>query len=236
MLRSCTVMLAALVVVASSARADSLSNLPPSDEYRLSVEAVRNVLAPFRTLSEMVGFAGTNPSRCIQVDRPSVICVWSLSKQQVGWRPLANALGTGDRLNLVCQFPADEGPRVLDACSAHAKRSNRTYYRKQNTGSTNGVRKSNRNSDDLQGTAQRQIDQARTAFALSTLVGDAPASCRFGETESVCSWPTDASTYGHGTLALSIRASYSKKVTLTCRLPVDGGPRAPDACSVSIGG
>ena len=236
MLRSSALALAACFALAPSAGADSLSRLPPADEYTLSVQGVRETLAPYQSLPEMAVFAGANPVRCVPVDRPSLICVWSLSKKQVGWRPLATALGTGDRLNLVCQFPADGTPRATASCSAHPRRSNRTWYRAQREGNTSGARRSNRSDGDFELDAHRLLDRAVSVFDLSTLVGDAPTSCLIGDDESLCTWRTDASTYGHGTVALIIGAAFSKKVTLLCRLPLDGGPRAPDACSASVGG
>lgn len=236
MLRSPARAFAGLLVLAASAGADSLSSLPPSDEYTLSVEGVRELLAPYGRLPEMVVFAGANPERCVPVDRPTVICVWSLSRQEVGWAPLATALDTGDRLNLVCQFPADGTPRAPASCSVHPRRSNRAWYRAQRHGHTSGARKSKRSDDDFEQGAQHLLDRAVTVFDLSTLVGDAPESCVFGDDEAFCVWRTDASTYGHGTIALTIGASFSKKVTLSCRVPLAGGARSPDACTAAIGG
>ena len=51
----------------------------------------------------------------------------------------------------------------------------------------------------------------------------------------VCLWRASARTYGHGTLAMSIGAPKTKRVRMHCRLPTDGGHRAPDSCSVEIG-
>lgn len=52
----------------------------------------------------------------------------------------------------------------------------------------------------------------------------------------MCIWRSDSGTYGHGTLAMSIEANFSKKIDLNCSLPADGTPRAPDSCDVYISG
>jgi hypothetical protein len=88
---------------------------------------------------------------------------------------------------------------------------------------------------ELTAEAQQHIAGARTAFELSTLVGDAPFECRSEETRVLCTWKATSGTYGHGTLAMSIGADMGKKVRLHCALPVDATPRAPDSCRVEIG-
>ncbi len=218
-----------------SAGADSLSDLPPAAGFRASIAGVRHTLAPHRTYNEMIEFVGARPERCVPVSQKSLICVWGLSKREPGWRPLASALGTGDRLNLVCEFPASKGPRAEASCSAHAQRSNRAYYRifvvkKRGQRKTPDWRSKSQRSE-----AQKLIDSATTAFALSTLVGDAPDQCATSPSQTHCVWKTDARTYGHGTLAVSIGANFSKKVRLSCSLPVTGGPRDQHSCSAQIG-
>lgn len=80
------------------------------------------------------------------------------------------------------------------------------------------------------------LADARNAFELSALVGDAPDYCQSEIGEQVhCLWRTTAATYGHGTLAMTIGAPFRKKVRLSCRLPVQGSPRGAKSCVVTIG-
>jgi hypothetical protein len=227
-------------VAISTAVAQKLSDLTPAEEARGSVANVRGFLAPYQNEAEMSHFVGAQPKRCEDVGLDRSICVWSLSKRESGWRPLAGVLYTRDRLNLVCEFAADDAPRAENSCSAHAQRSNRRYYRSQlNAGSSGGRAPSYlkaRTRASLESQAQKLIANSKTAFALSTLVGDAPVECRSTANRVYCTWKTNAGTYGHGTLAMSIGASLRKKVRMGCMLPADGSPRAPDACSVTIGG
>ncbi len=227
------------VLVASSARADGLAGLTPAEEYRGSIETVRETLAPHRTLTDISAFVGNTPARCQGVPRGASICVWHLGSKESGWRALAKVLRTGDRLNLVCELPPDESPRGKDSCSVHSQRSNRTYYRREASGAERFGRPTRRLSgamERLAVEAKQHLAGLRTAFELSTLMGDAPSECRSEPTRVHCSWRGTSGTYGHGTLAMSIGADMSKKVRLNCALPADGTPRAPDSCTVNIGG
>lgn len=239
MVRWLLIALSALTVSHLSACAGRISDLPPSVEFQGSILRVRHALAPHRAFSEMVAFVGAPPERCVPVSQQSQICVWALSKLDPGWRPLASALDTGDRLNLVCEFPGSQGPRAEASCSARAQRSNRTYYRnriltvmerRQLKRKTADWRTESSGSE-----AQELVDSATTAFELSTLVGDAPDQCIESSSQTHCVWKTDARTYGHGTLAASIGADFRKKVRLSCSLPVSGAPRDQNSCIVRIG-
>jgi len=228
-------LLTGLFAVAVPVSADRLSELSPAVEYRESISGAQHILGPHQTLSAMVVFVGTGPERCVPFFEESLICVWPLSKRDPGWRPLASALGTGDRLNLVCEFPKNDIPRAEESCSVHAQRSNRKYYRTLNTRKRGQRKIRARRSESRRVEAQQLIDSATTVFELSTLVGDAPDQCDMAGREIFCVWKTDAGTYGHGTLALSIGASFHKKVRLSCALPVDSSPRKLHSCTAQIG-
>ena len=222
------------------AGADGRSGLPHAEEYRESISLVRDVLAPRQTRGDMIDLVGATPLRCVDVPGGAEICVWSLSKREAVWWPLAELLDTGDRLNLICEFPANDAPRSKDSCSVHTKRSNRGYYRDQLRGRRPGAsmrRKSGARVPraELKAQAQQVLTDARTAIELSTLVGDAPEDCRSRDAVIVCVWKSNAGTYGHGSLAISIDADSGKRVRMNCRLPADGAPRDADACRVEIG-
>ena len=85
--------------------------------------------------------------------------------------------------------------------------------------------------------ASQLLDQSKTAFQLSTLVGDAPTSCFYASASSmVCRWKTHNGTYGHGTLAHLIGSRILETASFySCELPRDGSPRGPDSCTVEVG-
>ena len=237
MVRLLFVVLSALTVSQLPACAGRISDLPPASEFQVSILRVRHALAPHRAFSEMVAFVGAPPERCVPVSERSKICVWALSKREPGWRPLASALDTGDRLNLVCEFPGTQGPRAEASCSAHAQRSNRTYYRNRTLRERRQLKRKTADwrTESSGSEAQELVDSATTAFELSTLVGDAPDQCIESFSQTHCVWKADARTYGHGTLAASIEASFRKKVRLSCTLPVSGSPRDQNSCIAHVG-
>lgn len=210
----------------------------PAQRIRESISLMREVLAPYKTEAEMNVLIGVPPTRRIEVPGGVVISVWPLSKKEAGWWPLAEVLNTGDRLNLICKFPTKGGPRSEDSCGVHRSRSNRAYYRNLINPRQKKIKPRRSGSrqvrEALMTSAQQLLAEARTAFEVSILVGEGPHFCRAGYASSLCSWRLNSHSYGHGTLAMTIEANFTKKIDLTCLLPADGTPRAADSCDVYI--
>ena len=73
--------------------------------------------------------------------------------------------------------------------------------------------------------------------AMSHLMGALPNVCeRPSEGERLCIWRTTKWTYGHGTVAASLKVRSSKKVRLHCQFPIDGSERRADRCFARVGG
>jgi len=210
---------------------------PPAEKMQNSVDMTRFVVGPHRTLSEMNAFVGAAPERCEEISNTTRICLWSLSKSESGWRPLAAALATGDRLYLLCEFPKDNGPREELSCSAHPKRSNRSYFRSRLRKNDRRMSRTNREriAEEESEKSNALLAEALTVFEISTLVGDIPDECYTNAETVYCAWGTHKGTYGHGTLAMAIEASFSKKVKLRCSLPADGEDREKGSCQAAIG-
>lgn len=238
--RTIRLVLSLFAISAACANAKPLAKLTPAQEYNGATASVREVLEPHGTESEIISFSGSLPRRCIKVSGGTRICVIPLNNRNSGWSPLAAELDTGDRLNLLCEFYEDDRERAPDSCSVHAQRSNRRYYSKKIPKNRGNKRVQKRvileAKSHLKKQANELIDGARTALELSNLMGDAPYDCHPSAESYVCSWLGSNATYGHGTLAMSIGVPFRKKVRLLCTLPSDGSPRAPDSCTVSIGG
>ena len=230
--------LAALPAADTDAKEKKHISLSPAEEYNVSLEATRNTMDHAQTQRDVSKFVGGPPIHCVNGAKDSTLCVWPLSKKQRGWWPLAGALRTGDRLNLICEFPANDEPRPNDSCSVHSQRSNRGMIKGTTKVPTGGrmPRRVNNKSVAVKKMASQLLDQSKTAFQLSTLVGDAPDSC-FNASASfmVCRWKTHNGTYGHGTLAHLIGTNFGDRVVLFCELPRDGSPRGPDSCTVEVG-
>ena len=207
--------------------------LSPMDEYRLSVSTAQDVLAPYETLTQMIGFAGTHPDRCVPVTAISVICVWSLDRPGAGWQALAAIMGEKWMINLLCEFPLDDTARAPNSCSAHRNVSNRGYWNRRGYTTVWNARY----SEDLRlisNDARDLLDGATTAFQLSTVVGDAPQVCVPANQYMLCTWETNKFKYGHGTLAVIAGTGLHAQARLNCTLPSDGAPRVSALCSASI--
>ena len=183
--------LAALPAADSDAKEKKHISLSSAEEYKVSLKATRKTMPFAETQKDVSKFIGAPPTHCVNGAKDSTICVWRLSKRQQGWWPLAGALRTGDRLNLVCEFPANDEPRPTDSCSVHSQRSNRGMIKGRTEVPTGGSmpRRVNNKSLAVKKMASQLLDQSKTAFQLSTLVGDAPDSCFNASASSmVCRW------------------------------------------------
>jgi hypothetical protein len=226
-------MVLALPLVATAA----CRTTPPTHDTRIAVEAA---MGDARTRAAIDDFVGHGPARCISVTRRDEICTWMLAGQSTAWRPLADTIPSSDRLNLLCVVPADGSPRAAASCSVHPRRSDRQRWGppKQGAAGHKGRRRVPERAqvrDDLARKAQAEIDAARTLADLSRLMGDAPDECVAAGADQTCLWRTTRYTFGHGMVAASIQAPMSKKVRLTCVVPVDEGPRDANSCSAVIG-
>jgi hypothetical protein len=177
--------------------------------------AAADVLAA-KTRGEMLQVTTLDPQRCTWSRAGFELCVWKLGDRNSAWYTLAESLGTRYRVNLICEFPTGGGPRERD-CVAVPAASPPT------TGS--GARRVRITTSE----AQAQLDAAKTAWELTSLVGDVPARCsKVDDATQFCVWQASNHTRGFATLMrlLDKRA----RVQLSCRLPHDGGPREPGSC------
>ncbi len=239
--RSTALLLLALILSPTflvGSAAVALPHLTPSPEVQ---ERVSLVLARATTKRALARFLKSAPNVCIQVSSTTELCDWILERSDAGWRPLAAAISSDDRILVLCEIPLGSSPREADSCTAHPRRSNRKEFK---TGSRHNAARHSKYAIKHPGSRQRQlsemanqaIDDAQTIVELSRLVGQAPSHCtdkRDGDL--ICVWKATARSYGHGTLAVAIRAPFSKKLRMQCVVPSNGHPRAPGSCRVEIG-
>ena len=183
---------------------------------------------------------GTPPALCLPSRPGRRLCQWELGKKQVGWKPLAAAVGTRDKLNLICELPADGSRRAGETCAGFPRRSNKHLYELPTTGRGYGEdswrARTMRVRERYQARARRQLTSSRTLTELSLFVGALPHSCfPLDDSSQSCLWRTSNHTYGHGTLVEFLGAPKSKKIRLTCVLPTDGELRAEESCAVEVG-
>ena len=198
---------------------------PPVEPPIGSDISVEKRLAAWTTAFEISQYVGPFPRICFQAGSGNELCEWQAGDRDPGWSSLAAAIGTRDRINVLCEVPQSGEPRAPGSCTAHPRRSNR-YSWKWGEGQRAIHQK----------TAAKAFDNARSLTEMSRLMGSAPEGCVTSHAQLICLWRTDDQTFGHGTLAMWIRAPISKKIRLRCIFPLDGSPRGVESCSASVGG
>jgi hypothetical protein len=201
---------------------------------------VNAVLAPAQGRDGITGFVGAPPAICLASSPRTELCEWKMGRRERGYAAVARAIASSDYINLLCELPTDGRPRENDACGAYPQRSNRRSW----SIPTRSARKGSgpvTSREVLRSRYQSQADEAIagavTLVDLSRLMGAAPSECTAASAGTrFCFWRTTARTYGHGTLAMWIRASTGKKIRFRCVLPDDGSPRQPESCSAEVGG
>jgi hypothetical protein len=220
-----------------------LAGFSHADAVIYDVAAQRELdmtIAGVVTFEQLSEFTGVTAFRCVVASPRSELCEWRMDGRSPGWRSVAGAIRTRDRIALLCELPTDGSPRAANSCSAHPQRSNRNQWeippatgrRRQAFGSRSRARV----RADYSRAANQALASSQGVVALSRLAGITPDSCNEARpNDRVCTWKTTNHTYGHGTLVMAIKASKRKKIRMRCRLPLDGGPRAPDSCLVEVG-
>jgi len=204
---------------------------PPAKQAKESVEVATRVLAGAPTLDAISRVVGGHADFCEPVSDKAAICRWAIGADAQSWPAFSRELDTGDPLILLCELPRDGSVRPLGSCSIHPRRSNRDYFRTYSSRETSKQRERR----DLNNAkfAPRLLARAKTAFGISTLVGEAPKCYQFAS-QYYCLWKAHRGTYGHGTLTRIIDAKRSQRVKLTCALPSDGRTRSADSCQVRL--
>ena len=204
---------------------------PPAKQATDSVEVATRVLAGAAALDAISRVVGGYADFCEPVSDQAAICRWAIGEDALSWPAFSRELDTGDPLILLCELPRDGSVRRPESCSVHPKRSNRDYFHTYSSRETS-KQKERRDLNNAK-FASRLLARAKTAFAISTLVGEAPKCYPFAD-QYYCLWKAHRGTYGHGTLARIIDAKRSQRVKLTCALPSDGKPRSADSCQVRL--
>jgi hypothetical protein len=225
-----------LVVLCTAGLACSTLPPPPTEQGGTRVD---RILEQQGNKDALTRFTGRPPFICVMSSGTTELCQWQLGNRDAGWAPLAATIDTGDQANLICELPNDGSPRAAGSCSVHARRSNRGQFPIPSASSVRSRRPKERPAEARERykrLTNQSLAQAHTLPELARLIGAVPNECSPQASESqVCLWRATATTYGHGTLAMSIDAPKSKRLRMRCQLPTDGSERTPDSCSVQIG-
>lgn len=174
-------LLLALVTVAVLGEASCTNPTPPG------APAAADVLAA-KTRGEMLRTTTLEPTRCTWSRPGFEVCAWLLGDRNAAWYALADSIDTRARVVLICEFPTNGGARERD-CVVHPAASPPT------TG--NSPKRVRLTRAD----AQARLDAATTVWAVSDLVGDAPARCSEIDADAqFCVWELTQRTHGFGSL------------------------------------
>ena len=214
---------------------------PPREPNPNARAHTTHVLASYTDREQLSQFVGVVPSSCLPSTPTTELCEWHASGRAAGWRAMANAIGSGDRLNLICELSISGEPRAAGSCSIHPRRSNRYSWKLPSTAGTRNTRSAVGEREKVRerhrNTVNQWMAEAKTLPQLSRLMGAIPDECaRSSDREQYCTWRTTGHTFGQGTLVVWIDARKGKKIRLHCALPSDGSPRASDSCYAEVGG
>jgi len=149
---------------------------------------------------------GAPAERCVFARPDFRLCSWQVEGRLV--RPITRGgVGDGESVRVVCELPLRDG--AAGVCHAHAEGESRLP----------SVSAASSPGDPFASLA--------TIGALSHALGDIPESCSTHGGAQLCSWPLPP-----GAAASDALPSDAEDVRLRCLLPLDGSPRADDACEV----
>jgi hypothetical protein len=202
--------------------------------------ATTALLADLTNKKQLTAFMGPRPPRCFPASAEEELCEWESVNWEPGPRSLADAIGSRDRIRLICVVPADGSARRSDSCSVYPMRSNRRSWTALETSHPKRRRENQaaveRNAR-YRAEANRRLDEARNIVSLSRVVGQVPNKCEPAsiDTYQLCVWYSNARTYGHGILMAAIGAKPRQQVLMRCEIPISGTARDPSSCHVQIG-
>lgn len=200
--------------------------LPP-EEATLAPDA--DLFAGLETRDEISHRIGLPPAGCVSLLPDGEACEWRVDARHAFYPELRRQLPVRDRIGVICALPADGGTLAPGACSLHQRRSNRS--RVSPPAQTKPGQSRSKLLASLRSREQARIDAAQTLLEMSRTLGQLPEGCRARDGENDCEWRLSNTSYGHGTVALLVRAGMHQKVRWSCRFPNDGSPRGSESCT-----
>lgn len=189
------------------------------------------------TSLEMSRLLGHTPRRCMPNRPNSELCSWLVSSKNINRKMLSADLRTRRALNVLCPVAAATDALDSNECRIYARESR--DFDADRTESDYGLAEGMAPSAKGDSKRERERNQAlrvlasrTTMTALSDLVGQVPTSCEPTSSESQrCVWRFGNQALGHE--IFGVIAGTKKRVDLTCALPLDGSPRAPQSCKAT---
>ncbi len=198
-------LLLALVAVAAAATTSGPEAVAPDDE---PMQATR---------AQLEAVAGP-ADRCLHSAPGREVCRFSVAGRLV--RPDETRLRSGV-MHLICDLPKHGGGSGVCRPESRVARAADTLP---------PVSAEPPGGPDAPTAAPGWLRDATDVASLSRRLGDVPEACRARFDLQECRWSVPTGTAAHAQLAPL--AQTSGDVQLDCLLPLDGSPRAADACRV----
>ena len=192
-----------------------------------------------RRMDEVIRFVDSTPDRCTWSRPNHEICSWRLGNREKAWWTLAPTVHTDYQVNVLCELAIDGSPSER-ACEVYPRKSGAfpatapvAAAGAPESSVPAGLPSAESAHARSAESAQRALDEARSVWEVSDLVGDAPDHCFAADGESqVCVWNAGNQVRGYAILAAI--ADTSERVRLSCSFPSDGSPRAWESCRVGV--
>ena len=182
-----------------------------------ALDRVRVRLAQANTKAALSETLEMPPTICVTSRAEYEICSWSGISSGDVWYALSQLVNTRDPVNMVCEVPADGGPRDRGSCDIHPRRAQ---------GDPDP-------SEAGREAAAQQLSAATGMREVIALVGDAPDHCAREEyAMQSCSWRATKEHQGWPVLA-SLGATEGP-VDLACRFSLETGAVASEGCAVRV--
>jgi hypothetical protein len=231
-------MLAAATMILQSVLTAKPSSAIPELSLASPV-AVDALLKPYRKLEQLSAYTGEEPERCIEASKGVQLCTWIVTPGQASWGKFSSMLETDASVTLLCQLPSRGGKREQGSCSVHANDAANDpwdaamdQWLEKNGVSGNFFKRGER-AEARTKRAGEILAEARTALAISRLVGSAPNSCTGIGAVRTCLWKATRTVEGFP--LLSDLLDSNKKIRLWCDVPEDRSPRATQSCRAEVG-
>ncbi|MFT3921536.1 MAG: hypothetical protein QM778_03275 [Myxococcales bacterium] len=177
--------------------------------------------------------------RCSQITPGSELCDFRLGKNNPGYRELAEAVGTRQKVSVLCLLPLPRGEQAAGSCSVHRHDGDELKLKYQND-SRWWTRRAPRTPEQQQVFDELRAS-AHSAFDLSRYFGQAPDQCVLTTASTQCYWTLTTSTPGYERSLLATRLTEPfhpprAKLHVTCSMPSEpSGADASERCLARIG-
>ena len=210
----------------------SCASRPPAPR----MQSADPVLAAKRTHFDLSRYFLVEKPRCTAIAADSELCDFRLGKNNPGYRELADAIGTRQKISVLCLLPLPSGEQAVGSCTTHRHDGDELKMKFQQDHSWWSRSTPRKPAQEL---ALAELASNRSILELAQYFGQAPDQCTFQDTQKACLWALTASSPGYERSMMATRLSEPfhpprAKLHVACMVPADGSPRGEKSCQAHI--